>query len=70
MTCVSSQIKPEIEDPSLEGGTNSEADTSGHNGSMKHSSPCGHVLETWMAVSTETTIEEPSTMMEDTVEGS
>ncbi|GFY95017.1 DNA-directed DNA polymerase [Actinidia rufa] len=28
------------EDPSLEGGTNNEADTSGHSGSMEHSRPC------------------------------
>ena len=34
MTCVSG------EDPSLEGGTNNEADTSGHSGSMEHSRPC------------------------------
>ncbi|GFY95013.1 DNA-directed DNA polymerase [Actinidia rufa] len=34
MTCVSG------EDPSLEGGTNNESDTSGHSGSMEHSRPC------------------------------
>ena len=45
MTCVSGQIKREIEDPSLEGGTNNEADTSGNNGSMKHSRPCTRDLD-------------------------